>query len=83
MLKYNIIKKITLSLEEYMVEQLCGIIAIILGIWEIYSVYKAFYEVKRHGNENTSVFLPLALWSGIVMSFAFVIIGICLILKIM
>lgn len=81
MLKYNIVKKIALSLVGYMVEQLCGIIAIILGIWEIYSVHKTFSEVKRHGNENTSGFLPLALWSGIVVSLAFIIIGICLILK--
>ena len=62
-----------------MMEQLTGVVGILLGIWEIYAVYKAF---KQRGNKNTSTFLPLALWSGVVLALAFIGIGIALVMKI-
>lgn len=52
-----------------MMEQLTGVVGILLGIWEIYAVYKAFKDTKQRGNKNTSTFLPLALWSGFSFSF--------------
>lgn len=62
-----------------MMEQLTGVVGILLGIWEIYAVYKAFKDTKQRGNKNTSTFLPLALWSGVVL--AFIGIGIALVMK--
>lgn len=33
-----------------MMEQLTGVVGILLGIWERYAVYKAFKDTKQRGN---------------------------------
>ena len=65
-----------------MMEQLTGVVGILLGIWEIYAVYKAFKDTKQRGNKSTPTFLPLALWSGVVLALAFIGIGIALVMKV-
>lgn len=45
-----------------MMEQLTGVVGILLGIWEIYAVYKTFKDTKQQGNKSTSTFLPFYHW---------------------
>ena len=68
--------------ENKLMEQLTGVVGILLGIWKRYAVYKAFKDTKQQGNKSTSTFLPLALWSGVVLALAFIGIGIALVMKI-
>ncbi|HJE96068.1 MAG TPA: immunity protein [Ligilactobacillus acidipiscis] len=55
-------------------KKLSGILFILIGIWEFYAVYQSFKNVQKKGNENTSGFMPLSLWSGGV--FGLIMIGI-------
>ncbi len=59
-----------------MLEIIIGLICVILGGYQAYRTYKSFNFAKEHGNQNTSPFLPLALWSGIIFSFALIVMGI-------
>ncbi|MFB9769463.1 immunity protein [Lactiplantibacillus modestisalitolerans] len=51
-----------------MVETVIGIILILLAAWQFYATKKAFVQLKRHGNQNTSRFIALALWNGFAFS---------------
>ncbi len=44
--------------------QIFGVILIIVSFWEFYSVCRLFINTKKHATESTSRFLPLALFSG-------------------
>ncbi len=53
---------------DQMVETVIGIILILLAAWQFYATKKAFVQLKRHGNQNTSRFIALALWNGFAFS---------------
>ncbi|WEV51545.1 immunity protein [Lactobacillus sp. ESL0731] len=55
-----------------MIAKISQIIIVLLGVWELYAVYKTYHGAKVHGGKSTSAFLPLALWSGIVFGFALI-----------
>ncbi|OJG24797.1 hypothetical protein RR47_GL002153 [Enterococcus columbae DSM 7374 = ATCC 51263] len=50
-----------------------------MGGYEFYAVLKAFKYTKKHGNKNTSPFLPLGLYSGTVFGLTLVGFGVSLI----
>ncbi|MBS7577107.1 MULTISPECIES: hypothetical protein [unclassified Enterococcus] len=56
-----------------------GILLLALGSWQCYSTNKYFKLLKTEGNENTSPFSMLALFSGYVFGIAFIIAGIVII----
>ncbi|WEV71261.1 immunity protein [Lactobacillus sp. ESL0785] len=58
-----------------MIEKAFQVILILLGIWELYAVYKSYQGVRKHGGKGTSAFLPLALWSGIVFGLVLIVLG--------
>ncbi|EOT38119.1 hypothetical protein [Enterococcus columbae] len=62
-----------------MLETLVGLVLVILGGYEFYAVLKAFKYTKKHGNKNTSPFLPLGLYSGTVFGLTLVGFGVSLI----
>lgn len=64
-----------------MVEQITGVVFILISIWEFYSIRDVFLNTKRHGTESTSHFLSLALWSGILFGLAMFGFGIALLFK--
>lgn len=62
-----------------MVETIVGFILIVLGVYEFYAVINVFKYTKKHGNKNTSPFLPLGLYSGSVFGLTLVGFGLALI----
>ena len=56
--------------------KLFGAILAMLGLWQIYASKKYFQTLKKEGNQSTSAFSPLAIYSGFLSGFIFIIIGI-------
>ncbi|SCB79002.1 hypothetical protein [Weissella bombi] len=61
-----------------MFERICGVIGILIGIWQFYAVFRAFQEVKQHATKSTSSFLPIAYFSGLIFGVVMFIFGILL-----
>lgn len=64
-----------------MVEQITGVILLVLAGYQLYSTYKIFDHTKTKGDKNTSPFLPFSLWSSIIFSLALISIGISFMFK--
>lgn len=59
-----------------MFEHIAGIIAIIIGIFELYFASQYFKNIKEHGNQGTSSFSIMAFWSSVGFGIILIIIGI-------
>ena len=62
-----------------MISIIAGIVCLALSIYQIFSTRNLFNFVKMKGNERTSSFFLLGLWSSIVFSGAIFLIGLYLI----
>ncbi len=58
-----------------MVQFFAGIGCFILGGYQLYRTYQMFIHEQKHGNQRTSIFLPIALFSSVIFSFALFGIG--------
>lgn len=61
-----------------MLERITGFIIICFAIWQIYTAYLAFKQVKQVGNKSTSPFIALGVWSGLSFGILMVVFGIAL-----
>lgn len=59
-----------------MFEHIAAIVAIIIGLGELYYARQYFKLIKHQGNQNTSAFSLMGLWSSIVFGIVLLIIGI-------
>ncbi|WP_412989556.1 hypothetical protein ACLJJ6_00670 [Pediococcus siamensis] len=64
-----------------MAERLTGVAALLLAMWQFYSVYKSFRYLKQHGDKQTPAFVLVSLWSGAFFGLVMVFIGFMLMLK--
>lgn len=64
-----------------MVERICGVISILIGIWQFYAVFRAFQGIKQNATKSTSGFLPIAYFSGLVFGLIMFVLGIKLLFK--
>ncbi|KRN62360.1 hypothetical protein IV83_GL000237 [Pediococcus inopinatus] len=64
-----------------LVERLTGVVALLLAIWQFYSVYRTFRHLKQHGGKETSSFILVSLWSAAFFGLIMVFIGFMLMLK--
>jgi len=55
---------------------LMGTIFLLLSVWQFIMFKRSFTYFKQKGNQNTSPFLMLGLWSGLL--FAIVFLGIAI-----
>lgn len=53
-----------------------GCIFLLLSIWQFIMFKRSFTHLKQKGNKNTSPFVMLSLWSGLL--FALIFLGIAL-----
>lgn len=59
-----------------MFEHIAGIVAIIIGLGEFYFASQYFKTMKQHGNQNTSTFSLMALWTSVAFGIILIILGI-------
>jgi len=50
---------------------LFGFVFLVLSIWQLIMCKQAFKNLKQKGNENTSPFIMLSLWSGVLLAIIF------------
>lgn len=50
---------------------LFGFIFLLLSIWQFFAFRRAFTYLKEEGNEDTSPFILLALWTGLAVCIGF------------
>lgn len=55
---------------------LFGFIFLFLSVWQFIMFRRAFTNLKEKGNQNTSPFIMLSLWSGLVFAILFLIVAI-------
>lgn len=53
-----------------------GILMLIIGVFQLSMTIKTFKTLKVEANHSTSVFMPMALWSGALMGIVFLAVGI-------
>ncbi|ASN61979.1 hypothetical protein [Latilactobacillus curvatus] len=53
-----------------------GILMLIIGVFQLSMTIKTFKTLKVEANHSTSVFMPMALWSGALMGIVFLVVGI-------
>lgn len=64
-----------------MLERLTGIVLLLLGAWEFYTIYKSFLTLKGKGGKSASNFIPLALLGSGFFGLALFVVGILLMFK--
>ena len=64
----------------YMLKFLAALSCFILGSYQLYRTYQMFSHEQKNGGKQTSVFLPIALFSSIIFSLALFGLGISLFL---
>lgn len=50
-----------------------GLVAMILGLGQLYASVRALQQVKQHANGETSTFIGAGLWSGFAFGLIFVL----------
>lgn len=48
-----------------------GVAFLILGVWQLWMTKRSFTSLKKSGNQNTSSFVMVSLWSSLVMAIIF------------
>lgn len=48
-----------------------GMVFLALGIWQLWMTKRSFSNLKNKGNEGTSPFVMVSLWSSLVMAIIF------------
>lgn len=59
--------------------KLFGVVLVMLGLWQVYASKTYFQSLKKDGNQSTSAFSPIAIYSGFIFGLMFIMIGIKLI----